>query len=157
MTELRFASSARPWITLGGGGKAKDDLCNRGERVHGGSISLVRWSDAPFGYKSTGGKFRLGYAIGLISSTVSGPRHILQRMSKLTRVLVTSSLGGEVSALTGMVVHMLLLKEFYGPPAALDPDMAGVEACEILFTPMKNKKMIAKNYPARRFSASSRP
>ena len=45
-TALKYASSSRPWKTPGGGGKAKVDLCNRGEKVHSGPMSLAGWSDA---------------------------------------------------------------------------------------------------------------
>ena len=40
-TALKYATSPRPWKTIGGGGEAKDDLCNRGEKSHSGSMSFV--------------------------------------------------------------------------------------------------------------------
>ena len=39
-TAQKYASSSRPWKTLGGSGRAKDDLCDKGGKVHGGSTSL---------------------------------------------------------------------------------------------------------------------
>ena len=51
-TALQFASPPRPWKTLGGGGKAKDDLRNRGEIMHSGSMSSVRRSAASYGPES---------------------------------------------------------------------------------------------------------
>ena len=48
-TVLKYASTSRPWKTPGGGGKAKVDLCNRGEGAHAGRMSLVGWSDAALG------------------------------------------------------------------------------------------------------------
>ena len=53
----------------------------------------------------------MGYVIGLMSSTLKGPRHILQRTSKFTRKMVKSSMGREIYALS----EMLSLKERNGP------------------------------------------
>ena len=50
---LTYASPCRPWKTLGGGGKAKVDHCNRGKKVHSGLMSLGGWSDAAYGNRST--------------------------------------------------------------------------------------------------------
>ena len=92
-TALKYASPPRPWRALGGGGKAKDGLCHRGEGAHCGSMSLVGWSDSAIRFNVYGsmvrclwfnvygsmvrclwfdvygdqlaeGKCRLGYAIG---------------------------------------------------------------------------------------------
>ena len=66
--------------------------------MHGGSLSLAGWSDAAYGDLSQNGKCRLGYFIGITSSSLSGPRHVLQWTSKFTRKLAKGSLGGEVYA-----------------------------------------------------------
>ena len=44
----KYASSSRPWETVDGGGRSKDDLRNRGGEVQCGSMPLVGWSDASF-------------------------------------------------------------------------------------------------------------
>ena len=87
-TVLKNASASCPWATLDGGGRAKDDLCIRGEKVKSRSMSLIRWSDAAYEYQETGGKRRTGYVIGSMSSTLSGPCRIAQLTSKFTRKLV---------------------------------------------------------------------
>ena len=62
--------------------------------IHEGAMMLVGWSDAAFGTHTQDGRCRLGYIIGLMSSTLTGPVHILQWTSKFTRKHVKSSLGG---------------------------------------------------------------
>ena len=78
-------------------------------------MSLVGRSDAAFGDKSAGGKCVLGYVIGLMSSSLPGPRHVLRLASKLTRRLVRSSLRGGVFALSGMGDRAALIRGFHEP------------------------------------------
>ena len=52
--------------------QAKDELRNRVEKLLCGATSLVGWSNAAPGYWSTEGKCRLGYVIGLTSSSLTG-------------------------------------------------------------------------------------
>ena len=82
-------------------------------------MALAGRSGAAYGDQSSLGKCRLGYAIGLMSSTLSGPSHIIQRTSKFTREMVKSSLGGEVYAFSEMLGHMSMLRDFlwafFGP------------------------------------------
>ena len=59
-TVLEYASASRPWETLGGGSKAKVDLCNRGEKVCRGPMPSVGWSDAAYDDQSPEAKCRLG-------------------------------------------------------------------------------------------------
>ena len=120
-----------------------------GEKVHGGTLSLVGWSDAAYGDLSQSGKCRLGYLIGVMSASLSGPRHVLQWTSKFTRKLVKSSLGGEVYAFSEMVGHMALLREFCAPFSRISPSMVGMGDCESLFTHLKNRKMVAEKYLVR--------
>ena len=98
---------------------------------------MVGWSDAAYWDQSTEGKCRLGYVIGLTSSTLKGPRHILRQTSTFTRKMVKSSLSGEVYALSETVDHTLLLEDFYGPFAGRTQGMVGPEDCESLFTHLK--------------------
>ena len=77
--------------------------------MRSGSMSLGGWSDAAYGGQSTGGECRLGYVIGLASSTLSGPRYISQWTSKFNRKLEGSSPGSEVRALSEMVGHISML------------------------------------------------
>ena len=113
-TALKYASPTHPRRTLGGVGKAKDNLCNRVGEMHCGSMSLGEWSNAAYGDQSTKGKRRSGYVIGLMSS-MTGLRRVLQRAPKFSRMLVRSSLCGEDYAPSEMVGHMLLLEDFFGP------------------------------------------
>ena len=72
----------------------------------------------------TEGKCRSGHVIGLTSSTLKGPRNILQQRSKFTRKMAKSSLGGEVHALSEIADHMLLLKDYHGPIEGGNPGVA---------------------------------
>ena len=128
---------SRLWRTLRGVGKAKDDMCNRGEKMHCGSMSLVGWSDAANGGQSTDGKCRLGRVIGLMPSSSAGPSHVLRRTSKFNRKLVDSTLGGEVYALSEMVDPTSSWRDSYGPFEGLSPGIAGLEDCGSLFTNLK--------------------
>ena len=119
--------------------------------MHGGAMSLVGWSDAAYGDLTKNGKCRLGYLIGLMSSALSGPCHVLQWTSKFTRKLVKSSLGGEVYAFSEMLDHMTLLRGFYAPFAKVSPGMVGMVDCESLFTHLKNRKMVTEKYLVRHF------
>ena len=74
---------------------------------------LAGWPDAAFGTHGQDGRCRLGYLIGLTSSTLTGPAHILQWTSKFTRKHVKSSPGGEIFALSEMRGHMGMIREFY--------------------------------------------
>ena len=90
----------------GRGGKVPTVLRKRGEKAHGGSTTLAGWPDVAYGDQSTECKSRLGYAVGLMSSTMEGPPHILRRTSKFARKVVKSSLDGGVYALSEMVDHV---------------------------------------------------
>ena len=48
-----------------------------------------------------------------MSSTLTGPVHILQWASKFTREHVKSSLGGEIFFLSETWGHMEMIREFY--------------------------------------------
>ena len=91
-TILKYASSSFPLFPAGVGKKGRRR--SNGERVHNGALSLVGWSDAAYGDLSQNGRCRLGYLIDIMSSSLSGPCHVLQWTSKFTRKLVKSSLGG---------------------------------------------------------------
>ena len=75
--------------------------------------------------------------IGLMSSTLKGPGHILRRTSNFTREMVESSLGGEVYTLSETADHILLLKDAFGPFEGMNPGAAGLEECESLLTRLK--------------------
>ena len=74
---------------------------------------LAGWPDAAFGTHEQDGRCRLGYLIGSMFSTLTGPVHILQWASKFTRKHVKSSLGGENRVLSEMWDHMDMIREFY--------------------------------------------
>ena len=117
-TVLKYASSCHLWITLGWGDSVQRGLRKRGERVHRGTTAPAGWPHAAYGYQSTEGKCRLGYVVGLMSSTLKGPCHISQPTSKFTREMAKSSLGGDVFAPSEMADHMLSLKDFLAPSKA---------------------------------------
>ena len=63
------------------GGPARDDIDGRTRARSGGircgAMSLAGWSDAANGDQSEDGKCRRGFVIGLMSSTLNGPCHII--------------------------------------------------------------------------------
>ena len=116
-----------------------------------GAMALVGWSDAAYGNTTCVGKCRLGYLIGVMSSNLCGPCHIIQWTSKFTRKLVKSSLGGEVYAFSEMLDHMSMLREFYGNIAGSKPGMIGLGDCESLLTHLKESKSITEKFLVRHF------
>ena len=82
----------------------------RREGARDGAITLVGWPDA-----ASCNRCQLRYVIGLISSSLSSPRRILQRTSKFNRKLAESSLGGEVYAFSEMADHVAPLRESPSP------------------------------------------
>ena len=102
-TALMYAAPPRPRTALGFAGKVVRDRRSWVGEVPCGKKSLSAWSDAPSGDQSAGGKYCLGYVIGLMSLSLSGPFHILPRTSKFSRKLVKSSADGGVYAPSGMI------------------------------------------------------
>ena len=89
---------------------------------------LLGWSDAAFGTHGQDGRCRLGYKIGVMSSTLTGPAHIPQWASKFPPKPIKSSLVGAIFALREMGYrwynlrpqmlpgwwdHMEMIREFY--------------------------------------------
>ena len=109
---LKNDSSSQLGTVCEGPGGVK--MRERKEKIRGITMTLVGWSDAAYGERSNLGKCRLGYVIGLMSSTLSGLCHIIQWASKFTRKLVKSSQGGKVYAFSEMIAHMSVLRKFYG-------------------------------------------
>ena len=93
-TVLKYESSSNPLFPPTGDSLGR--FRARGERLHKGTLTLAGWSDAAYGGLSEEGRCRLGYIIGLMSSSLSlsGPCHVLQWTSKFTRKFVTGSLVG---------------------------------------------------------------
>ena len=110
------------------------------------AMSLAGWSDAAYGAQEAEGKSRLGYVVGLTSSTLSAPRRILRWASKFARKLAKSSLGGEVYTSCDRVDHMSPLREFNEPSANFPPGMLGLEDCESLFKNLGRKDAITAEY-----------
>ena len=111
----------------------------RGESIHEGTMTLAGWSDAAYGDQSALGECPLGYVIGLMSSALRAPHHIIQRTPKYTRKLVGSSLRvGEVHAFSETVDHMSMFRGFYVHFMDLSPGVVGFEDCERPFTPLKD-------------------
>ena len=129
-----------------GHGKENAQMRRRTETIHGGTMTVAGWSDAAYGGQSTLGKCRLRYVIGLMSSTLRGPCHIIQWASKFARKLVEGSLGGDVYALREMLDHTSMLREFYALFSDMSPGMMGFGDCEILLTHLKTKKIFAARH-----------
>ena len=120
-------------------GKEDGKMRQRSDKIHGGATTIAGWSDAAYGDQLAAAERRLGYVIGLMSPTLSGSRHIIQWMSKFTRGLVKSSLGGEVYAFSEMVDHVSMHREVYAHFIGLSPGVAGLEVCDSLFARLKKE------------------
>ena len=150
-TELKYFSSC----TQGRGSldpRIKDERHRKGA-IHGNAMTLVGLSDAALGDQFSMGKCRLGYVIGIMSSNLCGPCHLVQWTSKLTRKLVKSSLGGEVYAFSETLDPMSMLRGFYGLFTDLFSGMVDLDDCEILFTHLKKNKPFSEKFLVRHFSA----
>ena len=136
--ELKYVSASQ----LGQGNLALRDakIRRRREKIHEDTMTVVGQTDAAYESQSSLGKCRLGNVIGLTSPNLCGPRHIIHWMSKLTRRLDKSNLGGEVYALSEMVDHMSMLRESSGHFVDLCPGMVGAQDCESLFALLKRKR-----------------
>ena len=88
-----------------------------------------------------------------MSSNLCGPCHLIQWASKFTRKLVKTSLGGEVYAISEMLEHMSMLREFHGHFTDVRPGMAGLEDCESLFTRLEKNKLITEKLLVLHFPA----
>ena len=93
----------------------------------------------------TEGKVRPIYVIGLTSSSLTGPRHVLQWTPNVAGKLVESSPGGEVYALSEMVRHMSPLRDFYAPFERLGTGIMGMEDCE-----QRAQRVATGKHPVRR-------
>lgn len=119
--------------------------------IHEGTMMLVGWSDAAFGTHTQDGRCRLGYIIGLMSSTLTGPVHILQWTSKFTRKHVKSSLGGEIFALSEMWDHMEMIKDFYAPLGHAEIRSYGLIDCESLLSHLRTGRLGTEKFLTRHF------
>ena len=68
-TVLKYESSSNPLFPPTGDSLGR--FRARGERLHKGTLTLAGWSDAAYGGLSEEGRCRLGYIIGLMSSSLS--------------------------------------------------------------------------------------
>ena len=67
-----------------------------------------------------------------------------------------SGLCGEVCALSEMVEHMSLLRDFFAPSDGLGPGMVGLKNCESPFIHLKTQETIAEGYSVRHFLSTQR-
>ena len=138
---LEYSSSPNPEAPARGGVDGR--MRPWGESAHCETMtSAERWG-ATNNDQSAEGKCRSRYVIGSMSSTLRGPRHILQWTSKFTRKCVKSNPGGEVYAFSEMVGHTSLLREFY----------AHFVNSRTSLPHLKNKKTIPEKFPIRQFPA----
>ena len=119
--------------------------------IHADAMTPVGWSGAAYGDQSRVGKCRLGHIVGPMSPNLSGPCHLAYWASKITRKLVKSSVGGEVYAVSEMLDHMFMLREYYGHFTDLLPGMVGLEKRESLFTHLEKNELITEKFLARHF------
>ena len=117
----------------------------RSEKIQGNTTTLAGWSAAAYGDQSSLGKCRLGYAIGVMSSTLSGPCHITNGPQNSLVKLAKKALD-----------HMSMFRELYGYFLNIYPGLVGPEDCESLFTHLKNRKAFADKSLARHFLAIQR-
>ena len=114
-------------------------------------MTLGSWSDAAYGDQSAEGNCRLRCVIGLMLSTLPGPRHILQWNSKFATKSARSIRGGDVHAFSELINHTSPLCEFYGPFVNLSPGVTRFEGCEGLVARLMNKQATTGGYSTRHF------
>ena len=112
---------------------------------------LAGWSDVAFGTHAQDGRIRLGYIIGLMSSTLTGPAHILQWTSKFTREHVKSSLGGEIFALNEMWDHVGMISEFFAALGREKIRFFGLIDCESLLSHLRTGRFGTEKVLTRHF------
>ena len=114
-------------------------------------MSLRGWSRPAREGQGPGGRFLLGFAIGLSSSGLKGARHIIQRTCRSSRKLVGGGLGGEAYALSEMVDIASLWREFSEPLVDMSSGAIGSEDRGSLFEHLHNQKSVAEGYRVRHF------
>ena len=112
---------------------------------------MAGWPDAAFGTHGQDGQCRLGYLIGLMSPTLTGPVHFLQWASKFTRKHVKSSLGGEIFALSEMWGHMDMIREFYTASGREKVGSYRLIDCESLLSRLRAGRLGTEKFLARHF------
>ena len=85
--------------------------------MHRETTTPAGWSEDAYANQSAGRKCRLGYVIGLMPCTLSGPRRAPRWPSKFTGEMAEGSLGGELYAVGEVVDHASLPRGFRGPLA----------------------------------------
>ena len=112
---------------------------------------LVGWPDAAFGTHGQDGRCRMGYLIGLMSSTIAGPVHIPIWTSKFIRKHVKSSPGGETFALSEMRGHMDMIREFYTALGREKLGSYGLIDCESLLWHLRTGRLGTEKFLTRNF------
>ena len=115
------------------------------------------WSDAALGTHGQDGRCRLGYLVGLMSSTLTGPVHILQWTSKFTRKHVKSSLGGEICALGEMWGPIEMIRVVFSASGHEKLGSYELIDCESLLPPMRAGRLGTEKFLTRTFGASWAP
>ena len=110
---------------------------------------VARWPSQAVLLRPMGGRRRLGHVIGLVSSTLWAPCHILRRPYNFAAKLAKRSFWGSGVCLRRNNWPRVLLCDFFARFANLSPKTAGLEDCERLLTHLRNKKAIAEMYVAR--------
>ena len=86
-----------------------------------------------------------------MSSSFTGPCHVLQRTSKFTRKLDKSCVDDEVYPPGEITDRTSSLRDFYEPFEARNPGIMSLGDCGSLSNYLETRKMIAEKYLARHF------
>ena len=112
--DLACASSSSP------GAQARRDIDGRMRaregKIRRGAVSFAGWSGAAYVDQSPEGRRRVGFVIGLMSSTLNGLRRISRRASLFARQWVKKSVGGGVFEFSEMIDHVSLPGKSYALP-----------------------------------------
>ena len=120
-------------------------------------MALASSADAAYEDRTSEGRRRLSYAIGLASPTPRSPGRIPRRAPNFTRKLVKSGFGGEVYAFSVMVGRMAAPREYPPPFVDLSPGMVRLGRCECLVTRLQDRETVDENYLARHFLGCNHP
>ena len=116
-TILKYPLASHPDSPARGGVEREKEQC--------GATTFVGRPDAAYGSQTSEGRRRLGYVIGLVSSTPRRPCRVLQSASNFARERARGCFGGQVYVFSQIVDHMNLLREFRASSLRVRPGTAG--------------------------------
>ena len=145
-TVPKHASPSRPWKSIALEGKAKDDLRNLGGGDTLRNVVFSWTAVCSLWVPVDERKVSIGLCDwpDVLVVTWAVPRFSIG-------ILVKCRLGGEVYALSAIMGHMSLLRNFHPPLGGLDPKVVVLDDCESLGTHSGARKMTVEMFPARHF------